>query len=273
MAWKCPECGKDNEDISKGCSCGYAFFKILGVKPDATPESVKQTYDYLVNVWRTNITSKDPVAKKKAEERLKKIDEAYSLFKLNTLWVEEVGEKTNTVKIAVFGAIGVLLVIAAVIMFNLFSNEQTTTVSNVSPQAKPAVSDAQPKPQPPAENLSQPATNQPALSPAPNFPADTNTDTEKTEGWAIESVKKSNVLDRVFNVDSVVQKWTNENSSKFRFLDWQAKKMDDKTYLVSYIASDGLATKGFYFDVNVDTGDIKDIKKHPELQQKYGIKY
>ena len=36
--------------------------------------------------------------------------------------------------------------------------------------------------------------------------------------------------------------------------------MDDKTYLVSYIASDGLATKGFYFDANVDTGDIKDIK-------------
>ena len=37
--------------------------------------------------------------------------------------------------------------------------------------------------------------------------------------------------------------------------------MDDKTYLVSYIASDGLATKGFYFDVNVDTGDIKRYKK------------
>ncbi len=271
MAWKCPECGKDNEDISKECSCGYAFFKILGVKPDATPESVKQTYDYLVNVWLTNSTSKDPVVKKKAEERLKKIEEAYALFKRNTPWVEETGGKTNTARIAVFGAIGVLLVIAVVVMFNLFSNEQTTTVSNVFPQAKPAVNDAQPKPQAQTENSLQPAANPPALSPAPNFPADTST--EKTEVWAIESVKKSNVLDRVFNVDSVVQKWTNENSSKFRFLGWQAKKMDDKTYLVSYIASDGLATKGFYFDVNVDTADIRDIKKHPELQQKYGIKY
>lgn len=271
MAWKCPECGKDNEDISKECSCGYAFFKILGVKPDATPESVKQTYDYLVNVWHTNSTSKDPVAKKKAEERLKKIDEAYALFKLNTLWVAEAGEKTNTARIAVFGALGVLLVVAAVVMFNLFSNEQTTTVSNVSFQSKPAVSDAQPKPQTPAENSSQPATDHPAPSPAPNFPADTNT--EKTERWAIESVKKSHVLDRVFNVDSVAQKWTNENSGKFRFLGWQAKKMDDKIYLVNYIASDGLVTKGFYFDINVDTGDIRDIRKHPELQQKYDIKY
>lgn len=271
MAWKCPECGKDNEDISKGCSCGYAFFKILGVKSEATPESVKQTYDYLVNVWRTNSISKDPVAKKKAEERLKKVDEAYALFKLNTPWVEEARGKTNTARIAVFGAIGVLLVIAAVVILNLFSNEQTTTVSKVSPQVKPAVSDMQTKAQPQAENSSQLAANQPAPAPAPNFPADTNT--EKTEEWAIETVKKSHVLGRVFNVDSVVQKWTNENSDRLKFLNWQAKKMDDKTYLVSYIASDGLATKGFYFDINVDTGDIRDIGKHPELQQKYGIKY
>ena len=83
MGLKCPECGVQHEDILSECSCGYSVYKILGIKPGVSGEETRQAYEYLAKVWESNRSSHDPVSKKKAQERLRKINEAYGIFKIN----------------------------------------------------------------------------------------------------------------------------------------------------------------------------------------------
>jgi hypothetical protein len=70
-----------------------------------------------------------------------------------------------------------------------------------------------------------------------------------------------------------MKKWAEENSGKIQIVGWKAKRIDERTYLVSYTASDGLSSKGFYFDIDIKTGTVRHIADHPELQKKYGIQY
>jgi hypothetical protein len=53
------------------------YYKTLGVEPGASPEEVRQAYKDLVNVWHPDRFSHDPHLQKKAQEELKKINEAY----------------------------------------------------------------------------------------------------------------------------------------------------------------------------------------------------
>jgi hypothetical protein len=95
---------------------------------------------------------------------------------------------------------------------------------------------------------------------------------EKTADWAIESIKKSRSLDRIFTVDTLINKWLTENAVNLRPVGWTAKKFDDTFFLVSFTATDGITATGFYFDISTETGEIRNIANHPDLQQKYGIK-
>jgi predicted RNA-binding protein associated with RNAse of E/G family len=63
----------------------------------------------------------------------------------------------------------------------------------------------------------------------------------------------------------------NESSGKLSPLGWAAKKMDENIFLVSFTATDGITPKGFYFDINAETGEIRNIAAHPDLQLKYRI--
>lgn len=49
--------------------------------------------------------------------------------------------------------------------------------------------------------------------------------------------------------------------------------MDEQFYLVAFTISDGIDTKGFYFDVDPNTGAVRHLADHPDLQKKYNIQY
>ncbi len=89
-----------------------------------------------------------------------------------------------------------------------------------------------------------------------------------TEERAIEVVKRSEALLRNTSVESIVNKWAEENASKFKVVGWQAKKKDEQKYLVSFTAMDGDTQKGFYFEVDVPSGTVRNLAQNPELQKK-----
>ena len=58
------------EDLEK-------YFEILGLKPGASQEEVKQAYRDLVKVWHLDRYANDPRLQEKVQEKLKEINEAY----------------------------------------------------------------------------------------------------------------------------------------------------------------------------------------------------
>ncbi|MDA8079229.1 MAG: hypothetical protein M0Z79_09875 [Nitrospiraceae bacterium] len=107
----------------------------------------------------------------------------------------------------------------------------------------------------------------PAGQPAANTPA------AMSPERAIEMVKHSEALMKMTTVESIVKKWTEENAGKYKIVGWQAKKVDDRKYFISYTAMDGDMPKGFYFDLDAQTGVVQDLAHNPELQKKYNIQY
>jgi len=268
MAWRCPECSRSHELPRKKCTCGYAYYEMLGVKDDAAPDAVEQTYRYLLQVWQKSADAQDPHVKSKAVARLKKINDAYGVFLQATGATRKHTRDATTVKFAVIGGIGLIIFVA--IAFFLFSPSRQGSL--------PHVTDT------PSAHLSPPEMSVPSL-PAPSSPVQPDTpqiqaaaeddspdmQAEKTPDWAIESVKKSHALDRIATVDLLVNKWMQENAGKLRSLGWTAKKMDETIFLVSYTVTDGITSEGLYFDINTETGEIRKVAGNPDLQRKYGI--
>lgn len=285
MTWKCPECGNNNDDAVAECACGYAFYKILGLKPDASEKEVKQAYRYLLKVWQTDRFSNDPLSEKKAKDRLKKINDAYDNYRNYASNLPGVKKRTRPIKIASLAAISILFLIILLVFFNISQKNklQEQSTAQLSDKVKTRPSrlnqvNVQNIPEKPKEQSSEDSSHgKDALQQTSsseqtgNFSADMSP--EKAEERATELVKKSHAIDRFSDVETLMKKWADVNSGKFQIIGWQAKKIDDKTYLVSYTASDGLGTKGFYFDININTGTVKHIADDPELQKKYGIKY
>lgn len=272
MAWECPDCGINNDDSASECTCGYAFYKILGVKKDASEEEVKQAYKYLQNVWEVDKFSHDPSLQKKAQERLKKIDEAYDNFRhfVPTRSVTEKGGRL--IKITSFAGIIILVFVTLLVFLNISRKDK--------PQEQLTTRPDEVKPQPFTEKrvdvqdvLKEPGRQSFEELSQIDLHLSKDIGPEEAEEKVIELVKKSHAIDRFSNVETLMRKWTDEISGKFQIIGWKAKKMDDQTYLVSYTASDGLNSKGFYFDINTKTGTVRHIADHPELQKKYGIQY
>jgi curved DNA-binding protein CbpA len=283
MEWKCPECGNSNDAAVKECACGYAFYKILGVKPDASEEEVKQAYKYLLKVWQTDRFLSDPLSEKKAKERLKKINDAFDTFRQHTSDISGDRKRSKSVKMASFAALFVLVLAGLLVFFSTSQKDKPQEQSAVQPGEKvetvipakqasrnlPEVTENQS-----TERLSEgEGASQKMLPQERTDGLSAGLSPEKAEERAIETVKKSHVIDRFSDVEALMKKWTDENSGKFQIIGWRAKKADEGIYLVSYTASDGLETKGFYFDIDMNTGTVHHIADHPELQKKYGIKY
>ena len=58
----------------------YDYYKILGLEPDASAEEVKQAYRDLAKVWHPDRFAHDTRLQRKAQEKLKEINEAYEIL-------------------------------------------------------------------------------------------------------------------------------------------------------------------------------------------------
>ena len=269
MAWRCPECSRTNEPSHMKCACGYAYYEILGVKEDTPAQSIEQTYRYLLKVWKKSADAQDQLARSKAVERLNNIKDAHIVFLQATGSTGKDAKDSTTLKFAVIGGIGLIIFVA--IALTLFSPPRKGSLLNsqdVAPEQQTSPEKITPSlPAQPAQG--QPAPQQTQASSAGERP---DMHAEKTSDWAIESIKKSRSLDRVLTVDSLVNKWMSEKSGKLTPIGWTARKVEENIFLVSYMATDGITPIGFYFDINTETGEIRNMAAHPDLQQKYGIK-
>lgn len=54
-----------------------SYYEILGLEPGASPDKVRHAYRDLVQVWHPDRFEHNPRLRKKAEERIKEINEAY----------------------------------------------------------------------------------------------------------------------------------------------------------------------------------------------------
>lgn len=277
MTWKCPRCGNSNNDSIKKCSCGYAFYEVLAVDPDASPEKVEQAYKHLIKFWGSHGSPNETASLKRAEERLKNINDAYTLFRQFTPSAAAIPERKNITKIATIAAIVVLFSVALLVF--ILKKEDVKEPSAQKLQKEEA--ESLPSKEIETKNITPgpttiPAGESKAEGQRPvtgNTVSPPATSAEKSEEWAIESVRKTYFPRALSNVETVINKWTNDNTGKYKVIGWQAKKMDEQTYLVSYTVSDGLATKGFYFDISTETGTVRPLEEHPELQKKYGIEF
>ncbi|HYQ47768.1 MAG TPA: hypothetical protein VEP69_01770, partial [Thermodesulfovibrionales bacterium] len=134
MSWRCPECSRTNEPPQRKCACGYAYYDILGVNEDASPESVEQTFRYLLNIWKKSTDSQDLHARSKAAERLKRINDAHAVFLQVTGGAGKGERSSSAIKFAVAGVIG--LAVFIVIAFLLFSSARKDSAPS-SPEAVP----------------------------------------------------------------------------------------------------------------------------------------
>jgi len=255
MKWKCPECGLEISDKFLECTCGYAFYKMLGVNPGASREEVDQTYRYLKKVWDKNIQSKDPVMKQKAQERMKKIEEAYSIYKHFVTGTPEVEKKTPFIKIAAIAGIAIII-LAGVLIFFFTSRKDTSREQFTQARERAVSSDQFGEQYAPGGAQEQYPEEDYQAQPDDRFPADISS--LRGEEKAIALVKRSRGIDRFYSDESQIS-------------DWKTKKIDDQQYIVSFSASKGSDTSEFYFDTNIRTGSVRNITDHRELQ-KYGMR-
>ncbi len=73
-AWKA---GKLKEAEEKRKSLIDQYYRILGLKPNASKEEVDQAYKDLLTVWNPDAFADEPGLQQKAREKVKEIDEAY----------------------------------------------------------------------------------------------------------------------------------------------------------------------------------------------------
>ncbi len=279
MTWKCPDCKAENPDSKQECSCGYAYYKVMGIRSGESEEFVKKTYRYLMTVWQEDKFAHDPQALKNARERKKKINDAYEIFRKHfAQGQKEPGTGTNRARIISITAIAVLIV-ASVFVYMAVS-PKSAPVREANSQGG-----AVGTPGPSKKEEAKASGNQPSVNSSGGNGAGQQTSSDQKDDLssealpgnpddrAIELVKKSHVIDRVLTVDSLMKKWAADNSAKYQILGWKAKKFDAQMYLVAFSISDGIETKGFYFDVDLDTGTVRHLADYPELQKKYGIQY
>jgi len=77
-----------------------------------------------------------------------------------------------------------------------------------------------------------------------------------------------------FTVDEAIKainKWLQTRKGSLKIYGWEAQKIDEYTYLVSYTFGEGKERVGFFFEVNLLAGIVRKVPGDPELEKKYGI--
>ena len=176
---------------------------------------------------------------------------------------------------AIIAAAGGLLILVLVAIFFFNSGGKAP-----SEQMKAAVADKGMTTSPPSSGAGTASTENSPENAAAGLPASPSEDAASakgpaatTEEEAIEAVKRSDALLKRTSVESIVKVWTEKNAANYRVVGWQAKKTDEQKYLVSYTALDGDMPKGFYFELDAQSGVVVDLGRNPDLQKKYNIKY
>ncbi len=233
---------------------------------------VQQSHDFSPSEQTGNFVLSDATAESRGTdeklEMLKKMGSTPGISEQIPLSAKT-DRKIDPRRAAVAGAAGILIV-AIIGLFFFYSKEDDSKrdvmrapvgdkgmgMSPPSVQGKYALPQAPPTGASPVES-----------------PQDTSiSEGPMTEEKAIEIVKRSEALLTRTSVDSIVMKWTEENAAKYKMVGWQAKKIDEQKYLVSYTALDGDVPRGFYFELDAQSGVVKDFSKNPELQKKYNIR-
>lgn len=237
--------------------------RVLGISSDAGREDAEKAYAYLTGVWDPRNFGSDAIARKKAEARMEQINAAYAAL-MTTLPAAETASSPSRLPIYAGGGAAVILVMV-LISFLLIKEDSGKNMTPSIPQATaPAAAPEMPKPLPaPADTSPGESGSQPQPKPVPG-PA-------MTESEAIEYVKQSKALDRLFSVESILSRWTKENETKFKVIGWSSSKAEDGSFLVSYTVLEGDRTRGFYFDLNTATGSVQNIARNPDLQKKHNI--
>ncbi|MDA8240347.1 MAG: zinc-ribbon domain-containing protein [Nitrospiraceae bacterium] len=199
---------------------------------------------------------------------LKKTMAAHQTDKVSSPAAGEGGKGIPAKAVMAGSAVAVLILL--LVAFFIFRSPETAPKKQPAP-FPPAGQEAT---QPPAQATSQegPPDVTPAISPPTATPAE-EMSFSTPEEKAIGMVKRSDVLLRMTSVDSIVNKWTQDNAGKYKVVGWQAKKIDEQKFLVSYTALDGSVPKGFYFVADLQSGGVEDLAHNPELQKKYNIQY
>jgi predicted Zn finger-like uncharacterized protein len=159
------------------------------------------------------------------------------------------GRRIITRKAVLTGAAAGILFLCLIAISVFYMRDDTTRDQVPAPGADKGIA---------ASAVPAPANGQvPQASPAgaPAVPAQEGTAAEQpsapiNEEKAIEIVKRSEALLKRTSVESIVRKWT---------------------YLVSFTALEGDAPKGFYFELDVQSGTVQSLSQNPELQKKYNI--
>ncbi len=245
---------------------------VMSAPSDFSGSKVHQNHDFSPSAQTGNILFPDTAAESRGadekQEMFKKIDSILEKSEQIPLSVKTGGKVTP--RKAVMAGAAVILIVVIVAIFFFYSHEDDSKRDVVRAPAgdknvgmsSPAVQGKDALPQAPP-TVASPAVplRDVGISEGP-----------MTEEKAIEIVKRSEALLTRTSVDSIVTKWTEENAAKYKMVGWQAKKIDEQKYLVSYTALEGDIPRGFYFELDAQSGTVKDFSKNPELQKKYNIR-
>ena len=73
-------------------------------------------------------------------------------------------------------------------------------------------------------------------------------------------------------IEDTIKQWLKAKKGILRVHGWNAKKIDDQTYLVGYTYDEGPGSSsgGWVFEVNLNAEIVREVIGDPQLEQKYG---
>lgn len=86
---------------------------------------------------------------------------------------------------------------------------------------------------------------------------------------AIEMVKKSHAFGGFQTVENLIRDALEQKKGNLQITGWQAQRIDEQTYLVSYGLKDDTGTRAWHFEVNLAEKIVRNINADPELKKKY----
>jgi hypothetical protein len=91
------------------------------------------------------------------------------------------------------------------------------------------------------------------------------------EQMAMRAANQESVRGPRQSNDAQIQETLQRVKGSIRVTGWQARRIDDQTFLVVYSYSVGEALRGWVFEVNLAASVVRPVEGDPELTRKYGI--
>lgn len=268
-----PDSASDSGPLPPQPSASEPEFSSPPVSRDQEKQPLPESSPPIAEGQPGNILREVPVAPSpeidKKRETPKKTEAATEKSeKYTTPPAAKTGSLVSRKAILTAALAGIFVIVLAAAFFFSSQNKEIQKLASSPVPAEPA------KVQPLVQN-SLPQSG-PSLTPAADSSLTASSPaipSEMTDEKAIEIVKKSDALMKMTRVETIVDKWSMENAGKYTIIGWQAKKVDEQRYLVTYTARNGDKTTGFYFALDVQTGAVQDVAHNKELQTKYNIQY